>query len=114
MHDEHLIEKQAVISDEKQTPECNEKQTALHHEKQAIISDEKQNSGYIKATIRVLLQPEEVQIVILRPKTAHQLLEALNLRKETALVIRDGKLLTHDRRIYANESLIVRKVVSSG
>ena len=66
------------------------------------------------AVVTVLLQPEESTLCIPRPKTARQLLHALGLREETALVAREGELLTPDRRIYPNDSLLVRKVTSSG
>jgi len=79
-----------------------------------IINAEKQIDDYIEPIINVLLQPEEKQFEMPRAKTAAQLLQALDLRPETALVIRDGQLLTPDRRIYSGESLTVRKVVSSG
>ncbi len=67
-----------------------------------------------RAVITVLLQPEEKTFTLPRPKTARQLLEALNLQEETALVARDGELLTPDRRIYTGDSVLVRKVTSSG
>ncbi len=66
------------------------------------------------ATVTVLLQPEEKILELPNPKTARQLLAALQLREETALVAREGELLTPDRRLYAGDSLLVRKVTSSG
>ncbi len=64
--------------------------------------------------VTVLLQPEEKTFEIKRPKTSRQLLHALGLREETALVARNGQLLTPDVPIYAGDSLLVRKVTSSG
>ncbi len=64
--------------------------------------------------VTVLLQPEEKTFELERPKTARQLLQALGLREETALVARNGQLLTPDVRIYGGDSLLVRKVTSSG
>ncbi len=64
--------------------------------------------------VTVLLQPEEKTFEMERPKTSRQLLEKLGLREETALVVRDGQLLTPDVRIYGGDSLLVRKVTSSG
>ncbi len=64
--------------------------------------------------IHLLLQPEDKQMQIPRQKTARQLLAFLNLREETALVARQGELLTPDRRIYAGDEILVRKVTSSG
>ncbi len=65
-------------------------------------------------TIQVLLQPEDKKLELPRQKTARQLLAFLNLREETALVARAGELLTPDRRIYAGDEILVRKVTSSG
>lgn len=69
---------------------------------------------WIPATVTVLVQPGNQRLVMPRPKTALQLLEALHLREETALVARNGELLTPDRRIFANDELLVRKVTSAG
>ena len=66
------------------------------------------------ATVTVLLQPEEKTLVLPRPKTARQLLAALGMREETALVARNGELLTPDRRIFTGDALLVRTVTSSG
>ncbi len=66
------------------------------------------------AQIYVLLQPEDKKLQLPRQKTARQLLAFLGLREETALVARDGELLTPDRRIYADDEILVRKVTSSG
>ncbi len=76
--------------------------------------EEKTERTYIPPIISVLLQPEEKEFELPRPKTVRQLLEALNLREETALVARNGTLLTPDVRIYSGDSLLVRKVTSSG
>lgn len=66
------------------------------------------------AWVGVLLQPEERRLRLPRPKTARQLLEALGLMEETALVARGGELLTPDRRIWPGDELLVRVVASSG
>lgn len=66
------------------------------------------------AGVEVLLQPEERRLRLPRPKTARQLLEALGLMEETALVARGGELLTPDRRIWPGDELLVRVVASSG
>ncbi|MBE6442915.1 MAG: hypothetical protein J6N67_02525 [Desulfovibrio sp.] len=62
----------------------------------------------------VFLQPEERRLTLPRPKTARQLLAALGLAEETALVAREGQLLTPDRHIWPGDELLVRKVASSG
>lgn len=72
------------------------------------------SSDMSQPTISVLLQPEERLLNIPRPKTARQLLEALGLMEETALVARNGELLTPDRRIWPGDELLVRVVASSG
>ena len=64
--------------------------------------------------ITVTLQPQDIRLCLHRPKTARQLLTALGLAEETALVARNGELLTPDRHIWPNEDILVRKVASSG
>ena len=66
------------------------------------------------ARIVVLLQPEEKHLSLPRPKTSRQLLAALGLAEETALVAREKQLLTPDRRIWPGDQVLVRKVTSSG
>lgn len=68
----------------------------------------------VPPVVTVLVQPEEKQLTLPRPKTARQLLAALGLREETALVARDGELLTPDRQVLPGDSLLVRKVASAG
>jgi sulfur carrier protein ThiS len=67
-----------------------------------------------QATVSVLLQPEDKDLVLPRPKNAQQLLKALGLGSCAALVARDGELLTPDRAVYSGDRLLVRKVISSG
>ena len=69
---------------------------------------------YKGARIRVLLQPGEKNLSLPRPKTARQLLAALELEEECALVARDGELLTPDRHIWPDEEILVRQVASRG
>ena len=66
------------------------------------------------ARVIVLVQPEDKYLSLPRPKTSRQLLAALGLAEETALVARDGQLLTPDRHVWPNDNLLVRKVASSG
>ncbi len=75
---------------------------------------EQKTRKYPIPMVTILLQPEEKTFEMERPKTARQLLHALGLREETALVVRDNQLLTPDVRIYGGDSLLVRKVTSSG
>lgn len=81
---------------------------------QSLTSCPEDIPAFGPATVTVLLQPREQKLTLPRPKTVRQLLAALDLREETALVARDGELLTPDRRIFTGDSLLVRKVVSSG
>ena len=66
--------------------------------------------------LTVLLQPEEEHLRIPRHKvkTVGNLLAFLGLRPCTAIVARDGELLTPDRPTLPHDSLLVRKVTSSG
>lgn len=64
--------------------------------------------------ITVLLQPEGKEFAMPRPKTVLQLLHRLDVRPGTALVIREGGLLTPDRAILPGEHVTVRLVTSSG
>ena len=64
--------------------------------------------------ITVLLQPEGRTLSMPRCKTVWQQLKALDIPEETALVARDGLLLTHDLAIHPNETILVRKVASRG
>ena len=66
------------------------------------------------ARVLVRLQPEESWLSLPRPKLARQLLDALNIGDECALVARRGELLTPDRQIWPDDELLVRKVASSG
>lgn len=66
------------------------------------------------ARVLVRLQPEESWLSLPRPKLARQLLDALNIGEECALVARRGELLTPDRQIWPDDELLVRKVASSG
>ena len=79
---------------------------------------DKADAGFVKypprPPVRVLLQPEEKTLEIPKARTARAVLNALGLRECTALVIRDGELLTPDRAVAPGESLIVRQVASRG
>lgn len=64
--------------------------------------------------ITVHLLPENKTREMPRAKTAAQLLQALGCPPETALVARNGELLTPDRHIWPNDRITVRKVISMG
>lgn len=69
---------------------------------------------YTPPTITVRIQPEEQVVTMPRGKTVLQLLKKLEIRPGTALVARNGELLTPDREVLPNDELLVRKVTSSG
>ena len=64
----------------------------------------------------VQLQPgrSEFELPRARAKNVARLLEELGLRQGTAIVARDGILLTPDVPLYPGQTLLVRKVMSSG
>ena len=66
------------------------------------------------AEIVVLLQPENKELTLPRPKTVQQLLRKLGIRRCSALVIRDDGLLTEDRAILPDDHITIRRVTSSG
>lgn len=66
------------------------------------------------ARITVHMEPAGDRLSLPRPKTVRQLLDALNLLEETALVAREGKLLTPDRHIWPEDEVLVRIVISCG
>lgn len=69
---------------------------------------------YTPPTITVRIQPEEQVVTMPRVKTVLQLLKKLEIRPGTALVARNGELLTPDREVLPNDELLVRKVTFSG
>lgn len=66
------------------------------------------------ASITLVREPGGKTLRLPRPKTVAQLLNALAVHRGTALVIRDGELLTPDRRIETGDTITVRDVVSRG
>ncbi|MFV0420985.1 MoaD/ThiS family protein [Oleidesulfovibrio sp.] len=62
----------------------------------------------------VELQPSGKKLELPYVTSVHQLLNKVGARKGTVLVIRDGKLLTPDRKLFRGDELIVRTVVSAG
>ena len=80
---------------------------------------DKPNGGHkdwVPSTLHVLLQPEERGLDVPRAsaKNVARLLAALGLRQGTAIVARDGVLLTPDVPLYPGQTVLVRKVMSSG
>lgn len=66
------------------------------------------------ARILLHMEPGGKYLSMPRPKTARQLLQALNLAEEGAIVARNGKLLTPDRQIWPDDEIFVRLVSSRG
>lgn len=64
--------------------------------------------------ILVWLEPSGKLYSIPRVKTCAQLLRFFDIPEEGALVVRAGKLLTHDKRIWPNDEVLVRTVISRG
>jgi sulfur carrier protein len=62
----------------------------------------------------VELQPSGKRLELPYVKSVLQLLNKVGARKGTVLVIRDGKLLTPDRKLFPGDEIIVRTVVSAG
>jgi sulfur carrier protein len=64
--------------------------------------------------MKVILQPEEKEIILPKIKSVRALLNKLNLYPTQALIIRDGELLTPDEKIYPKDTIIVRQITSRG
>jgi sulfur carrier protein len=67
-----------------------------------------------KRMITVHLEPDGEVIELHGIKTVLAVLNRLNLRATMAIVARDGELLTADRRLSPNDTILVRKVTSAG
>ncbi|CAK7017174.1 MAG: hypothetical protein DELT_02285 [Desulfovibrio sp.] len=78
------------------------------------MASEESRTTYPPATITLVLEPDGKTVEFPRPKTVTQLLNKLGVKQCTALVIRDGELLTPDRRIETGDTITVRGVVSRG
>ena len=76
----------------------------------------KENAEYREPTLTVILKPEEETRIIPRNKAKNvkRLIEFLGLRPYTALVIRNNIPLTSDVPLYPQQTIIVRKVMTSG
>jgi sulfur carrier protein len=64
--------------------------------------------------IVVRVEPEGSELSFERLNTVLQLLNRLGIRPGSALVIREGELLTPDRKLGPGDMIIVRKVGSRG
>jgi len=64
--------------------------------------------------VTVHLEPEGEVIELRRIRSVLAVLNRLKLRSTMAIVVRDGELLTADRKLHMNDMLMVRKVTSAG
>lgn len=80
------------------------------------MEDSTQQKEFIEPTFTVILQPEEETLIIPRHKAKNvaRLMQYLGMRPYTALVARNGMPLTPDVPLYPGQTIIVRKVMSSG
>lgn len=73
-----------------------------------------QRRAFAPRTITVRLQPREQLLTMPREKTVLQVLRKLGIRPATAIVVRDGGLLTPDREVLPDDTLLIRVVTSCG
>lgn len=64
--------------------------------------------------ITVNLEPEGEVVTLYKTHSVVALLNKLKLRHTMALVVRDGELLTPDRKLADGDAVLVRKVTSAG
>ncbi len=64
--------------------------------------------------MQILIEPENEVANIHKASTVLNLLKKLQLRPNQAIVIRNGELLTPDRKIGSEDSIVVRKIASRG
>jgi len=64
--------------------------------------------------VTVQLEPDGKVVELGNTKTVLAVLNRLKLRSTMAIVVRDGELLTADRKLHMGDTLMVRKVTSAG
>jgi len=64
--------------------------------------------------ITVNLEPDGKRIEMTDLRSVLAVLNRLQLRSTMAIVVRDGELLTPDRKLRNGDELLVRKVTSAG
>jgi sulfur carrier protein len=64
--------------------------------------------------ITVNLEPDGKRIELNDTRSVLAVLNKLRLRSTMAIVVRDGELLTSDRKLFHGDELMVRKVTSAG
>ena len=78
------------------------------------MHDEIPSTPRAEQTVTVRFIPQGSVSTVKRPKNVRQLLQALGIMEETALVIRDGRLLTEDLPIHPGQTIDIQRVVSAG
>ena len=68
----------------------------------------------VGSRLKIWLEPPGRLLSIPRVKTVSQLLEFFKFEPETAIVARNGKLLTPDRHLWPDDEILVRQVGSRG
>jgi sulfur carrier protein len=64
--------------------------------------------------IKILREPEGTTMDFYKSGTVLKLLNHLGETRTSVLVIRNGELLTPDRRLHPGDTIVVRSVRSSG
>lgn len=64
--------------------------------------------------ITVNLEPDGKTFEFPNTRSVHAALNKLKLRSTMAIVVRDGELLTVDRKLKNGDTIMVRKVTSAG
>jgi sulfur carrier protein len=64
--------------------------------------------------VRVLLRNPSREVEITGPRRVEQLLQRLQLNRESVLVIRDGTLVTGDAALDDTDVIEIRPVISGG
>ncbi len=64
--------------------------------------------------VEVIVEPDNTRYSFPKINSVLQLLHRIDRKPGMVLVIRDGQLLTPDRKIGRNDTIIVRDVVSRG
>ncbi|EGY25035.1 hypothetical protein DA2_2756 [Desulfovibrio sp. A2] len=93
------------------TPRTFTKRRDMEHTSETAPRERR---AFAPRTITVRLQPKEQLLTMPREKTVLQVLRKLGIRPTTAIVVRDGGLLTPDREVLPDDELLIRIVTSSG
>ena len=64
--------------------------------------------------ITVNLEPDGAVVELHKTRSVQAALNKLKLRSTMAIVVRDGELLTADRKLNQGDVIMVRKVTSAG